>query len=59
MNKKQYLQRKNQQNVIALAQTHDSHAVSSWFVALAIYFAGIFYFYGYWSILWWHVLTGS
>jgi hypothetical protein len=40
-------------------QSQDTASAKFWFVALAFFFAGVFYFYGYyfWADLW-RVLTG-
>jgi hypothetical protein len=51
---------KNQTQVKVARHAHNADVNSFWFVTLAVFFAGVFYFFGFyfWSNLW-SVLTGS
>jgi hypothetical protein len=58
---KQYNQfPENQPKVKVAVQTRDTGSSNAWFVTLAVFFAGVFYFWGYyfWAVLW-RVLTGG
>jgi hypothetical protein len=56
--KNQHCPLENQTQVKVVAQAHDTLS-NVWFVALAFFFASVFYFWGYyfWANLW-RVLTG-
>ena len=52
----------NQAKVKVVAQAHDTSVANKvWFVTLAAFFAGVFYFFGYyfWGSVVWRVLAGG
>jgi|JFJP01.1.fsa_nt_gi predicted PurR-regulated permease PerM len=53
MHSQQPQQINQQAQAIAIAKTEEGRVARFWFLTLALFFAGVFYFYGYWYPLLW------
>jgi hypothetical protein len=56
---KQRQQQLQQSNVTVATQANSTLSARLWWLTLVSFFAGVFYFYGFWYKLWWRVLAGE